>query len=128
MNISTDVFSLITTCSQMYKNMLISKLSHEGSCKFVIRYDVLTSGVDNNHITYNIYIFGKKVSHVLARGWYIFTSPPPVLLYTKSWDSVNISAQGCCYLAFLRKFWWSCPHAYFWKFLLLVYVAGVLWS
>jgi len=53
---------------------------------------------------------------------------PPVLLYTKSWDSVNISAQGFCNLAFLRKFWLSCPQVYFCKFLLIMYVAFVLWS
>jgi hypothetical protein len=60
MNISADVFYLITECTQLYKNMLISKLFLEGSCKFVIRYDVLMSGVNDNHIIYNIYIYEKK--------------------------------------------------------------------
>ena len=51
----------------MYKNMLISKLSREGSCKIVIRYDVLTSGVNDNHIIYNIYIIIIIIIQPLGR-------------------------------------------------------------
>jgi len=102
MNISADVFSIITEFSQIYKNMSISKLSREGSCKIVIRYDVLTSGVDDNHIIYNIYIFGGKKK--FRSFYYVAGNFPPVLLHTKSWDCVNISAQGFCYLTFIRKF------------------------
>jgi hypothetical protein len=108
MNINADVFSLVTECTQMYKNMLISKLSHEGSCKIVIRYELLMSGVDDNHIIYNIYIYGKSFAHFTT--W--LAHFPPVLLYTKSWDGVNISAQGFWYLAFLCKFSLSCPQVY----------------
>jgi len=73
MNISAYVFSILTECSQIYKNMLIPKLSHEGSCKIVIRYDVLTSGVDDKHIIY-IYIFGKKKFRTF---YYVAGTSPP---------------------------------------------------
>jgi hypothetical protein len=103
MNISVDVFPLITECTQMCKNMLITKLFLERSWKIAIRYDDLMSGVDN-HIIHNIYVLENKVSHILIRGWHILLRGwhiilrgwhifPPVLLQTKSWVSINISVK-----------------------------------